>query len=118
MILSRVIPSRRGTSLLRPRIFSYNIHEYSLGHTPSTDLNEEEGDSVCPQRTTELDVAELGVQFTQIVELAMFPIYQFFNALHLDVLTREELGQVEESGLVLGLAVVAIGNLALQCRKL
>ena len=83
-----------------------------------THLDQEEGDAIGPEGTTELDVAELGVQFTQIVQLAVFGEDHLLNALDLCVLAWQELHQVEETGLVLGLTVIAIGNLALQGCKL
>lgn len=43
----------------------------------------------------------------------MFCINHLLNTLDLDVFSREELIEVEETRLVLGFTVVAIGNLAL-----
>ena len=82
------------------------------------DLHEEECHSVGPQRATELDVSEPGVQLTEVVQLPVLLEDQSLNALDLDVLSREELGEVEEAGLVFGFAVVAILYLALEGGKL
>ena len=42
--------------------------EISWGRSSeSTDLHQEEGDTICAQGATELNVTKLGVQFTEIV---------------------------------------------------
>ena len=86
--------------------------------TCSTHLNKEEGNSVGPQRAAQLNVAEFCVQLAHVVQFAVFPVDEFLDALDLDVLPRQELCQVQETLLVFGLAVVAIGNLTLEGGKL
>ena len=86
--------------------------------TCSTHLNKEEGNSVGPQRTAQLNVAEFRVQLAHVVQFAVLPVDEFLDSLHLDVLLRQELCQVQETLLVFGLAVVAIGNLTLEGGKL
>ena len=60
-----------------------------------------------------MDVAELGIQLTQVVQFAVLSVNHLLYPLDLDVLSRKELGEVEETRLVFGFTVVAIGNLAL-----
>ena len=93
-------------------------HTLSLKKKLAANLHEEEGDSIGTQGAAELNVAELRIQFTHFVQFAMLTEDQFLYTLYLHVLSRQELRQVQETWLVLGLAVVAIGNLALDGGKL
>ena len=74
-------------------------------------LDQEEGDSVGAQRAAQLDVAELGIDLTEIVELAVLAKNVLLNALDLGVLVGKELRHSQESWLVFGLVVVAVLHL-------
>ena len=65
-----------------------------------------------------MDVAKPSIDLAQVMQLAMFNKNVLFNSLDLGIFPRQELNQVEETGLVLGLVVVAVLDLALEGGKL
>ena len=81
-------------------------------------LDEEESHSVSSQRSAQLNVSKSGIDFAQIVKPAMICENVLFNSLQLGVFSGQELCQLQEAWLVLGLVVVAILDLALERRKL
>ena len=83
-----------------------------------THLDQEEGDAIRPEGAAELNVAELGVDLTKVVQLAVLCEDEFLQALKLGVLARQELLQSDGARFVLCLIMIAILHLALQGRKL
>ena len=61
-----------------------------------------------------MDVAILGILFTEVVQLAVFGKNELLDPPDLNVLSWQELVQVQEASLVLSLIVVAILYLTLQ----
>ena len=89
-----------------------------LDKTPPPHLDQEEGHPVRPEGAAELNVAELGVELAEVVQLAVLGKDEPLHALELGVLPRQHLLQGQKAGLVLGLVVVPVLDLALQGRKL
>ena len=79
-----------------------------------TDLHKEEGATICVQGTAELNVAILGILFTEIVQHLVFSKNELLNPPDLNVFSWQELVQVQEASLVLCLIVVPIPYLTLQ----
>ena len=78
-----------------------------------TDLHKE-GDTICVQGMAELDVAILGILFTEIVQLVVFGKNNLLNATYMHIFSWQKLNQVQKASLVLCLIVVAILHLTLQ----
>ena len=79
----------------------------------NTDLHKE-GDTICVQGTAELDVAILGILFTEVVQLAVFGKNELLNPTYMHIFSWQKFNQVQKASLVLCFIVVAILYLTLQ----